>query len=188
MNILKSALMATLLFSAAAGAVGLPTSTAPDFSKWASKTLKDAGVNDARVVETKYPFNFTFCRKGSPSLWRYDVMSIEQLNALQQGKTVKPLTEAERTVEVEPSSESCKAASWGQQAAAKSGKAKNCTTTGPNSPVVTGENSVVVINGKTYAPGQSADCGPASTNVSTHGSGSPIVTGAGSKVTIRVDQ
>lgn len=107
MNILKLALMATLLSSAAAGAVGLP---APDFSKWASKTLKDADVNDARVVETKYPFNFTFCRKDSASLWRYNVMSIEQLEALQQGKTVKPLTEAERTVEVEPGSESCKAA------------------------------------------------------------------------------
>lgn len=102
--------MATLMFSAAAGAVGLPASAAPDFSKWASKTLKDAGVKDARVVETQYPFSFTFCRKNSPSLWRYDVMSIEQLNALQQGKTVKPLTEAERMVEVEPGSKLCKAA------------------------------------------------------------------------------
>ncbi|VVP44448.1 hypothetical protein PS880_05020 [Pseudomonas fluorescens] len=51
MNILKSALMATLLFSAAAGAVGLPTSTAPDFSKWAGKTLKDAGVKDGDAVD-----------------------------------------------------------------------------------------------------------------------------------------
>ncbi|NWB99577.1 hypothetical protein HX882_27195 [Pseudomonas gingeri] len=108
MNILKSALMATLLFSAAAGAVGLP---APDFSKWSNKTLTDAGVKDARVVETKYPFNFTFCEKGSASLWRYDVMNVEQLNALQLGKTVKTLTEAERRVVVEPSSSICQAAS-----------------------------------------------------------------------------
>ena len=179
--------MATLLFSAAAVAVGLPTDTAPDFSKWASKTLKDAGFKDSRVVETKYPFNFTFCRKDSPSLWRYDVMSIEQLNALQQGKTVKPLTDAERTVEVEPGSESCKAASRGQQAAAKSGKAQNCTTTGPNSPIVTGENSVVVINGKTFAPRQSADCTPEPNSISTHGAGSPIVTGEGAKVTSVVE-
>ena len=110
MNILKSALMATLLFSAAAGAVGLPVA-APDFSKWASKTLKDAGVEDARVVETKYPFSFTFCRNDSLSLWRYDVMSMEQLDAIKQGKTVKPLTEVERTVEVESGSESCSATS-----------------------------------------------------------------------------
>lgn len=74
------------------------------------------------------------------------------------------------------------------QAAAKSDKTQNCTTTGPNSPIVTGENSVVIINGKTHAPGQNADCASSSTNISTHGAGSPIVTGAGSKVTIHVDQ
>lgn len=111
MNILKTALMATMLVSTVAGAVGLPSSTAPDFSKWASKTLKDKGVTDARVVETKYPFYFTFCRKDSLTLWRYDVMSMEQLNALEQGKTVKPLTEAQRTVQVETDSGSCNVAS-----------------------------------------------------------------------------
>ncbi len=89
----------------------MPGSGEPDFSKWANKTLNDAGVKDARVVETKYPFNFTFCRNDSLTLWRYDLMSIEQLSALQQGKTVKPLTEAERTVEVESPSDSCRAAS-----------------------------------------------------------------------------
>lgn len=98
--------IAVLLVSTTAGATGLP---ATDFSKWASRTLQDAGITDARVVETKYPFSFTFCRKDSPSLWRYDVMSIEQLNALQQGKTVKPLTDAERVIEVDPDSEPCKA-------------------------------------------------------------------------------
>lgn len=64
----------------------------------------------------------------------------------------------------------------------------NCTTTGPDSPIVTGENSVVAINGKTYASGQTADCAPASVNVSTHGVGSPIVTGAGAKVIIHTDR
>ncbi|WP_434598604.1 hypothetical protein M1D58_27420 (plasmid) [Pseudomonas sp. R4-76] len=65
--------------------------------------------------------------------------------------------------------------------------AHNCQTTGANSPIVTGENSVVVINGKTYAPGQSSDCAPGSTNISTHGAGSPIVTGAGAKVSVHVE-
>lgn len=111
LNILKTALMATMLVSTAAGAVGQPTSNAPDFSKWASKTLREKGVNDARVVETTYPFYFTFCRKDSLTLWRYDVMSIEQINATQQGKIVKPLTEAQRTVQVETDSASCNAAS-----------------------------------------------------------------------------
>lgn len=111
MNVLKIALTATMLVSTFAGAVGLPTSKAPDFTKWADKTLKDAGISDARVIETHYPFNFTFCEKGSASLWRYDVMNVEQLNALQQGKSVKPLTEAERRVEVEQGSSACQAAS-----------------------------------------------------------------------------
>lgn len=74
------------------------------------------------------------------------------------------------------------------QHAAKSAQAHNCTTTGPNSPIVTGENSVVVISGKTYASGQNADCVPGSATISTHGAGSPIVTGAGAKVTSTVDR
>ncbi|EMO9521352.1 TPA: hypothetical protein ACXI4C_004252 [Pseudomonas aeruginosa] len=74
------------------------------------------------------------------------------------------------------------------QQAAKSAEAHNCTTTGPNSPIVTGENSVVVINGKTYAPGQNADCVPGATKISTHGAGSPIVTGAGARVTSTVER
>lgn len=69
-----------------------------------------------------------------------------------------------------------------------SGNTHNCMTIGPDSPIVTGESSVVVINGKTYAPGLSAGCVPASTSVSTHGIGSPIVTGAGSKVIIHTDR
>ncbi|HFE9059109.1 TPA: hypothetical protein ACGASF_006721, partial [Pseudomonas aeruginosa] len=47
--------------------------------------------------------------------------------------------------------------------------AQNCTTTGPDSPIVVGENSVVVIDGKTYSAGQSADCMSGSGNLSTHG-------------------
>jgi hypothetical protein len=64
----------------------------------------------------------------------------------------------------------------------------NCVTTGPNSPIVVGANSVVVINGKTYASGQGTDCAPSSINISTHGANSPIVTGAGSKVVIKTER
>lgn len=74
------------------------------------------------------------------------------------------------------------------QHAAKPDQARNCTTTGPSSPIVTGEKSVVVINGKTYTSSESSDCAPASTNVSTQGVGSPIVTGAGAKVIIHTDR
>ncbi|HDS1721747.1 hypothetical protein NPS53_09555 [Pseudomonas putida] len=73
------------------------------------------------------------------------------------------------------------------QAVVKSaGVERNCITTGPNSPIVTGENSVVVIDGKTYTAGQGADCAPASSSISTLGVSSPIVTGAGAKVTSSV--
>lgn len=68
------------------------------------------------------------------------------------------------------------------------GGARTCVTTGPSSPIVTGKNSVVAIDGKAYAAGQSDGCAAASTNITTHGVGSPIVTGAGSKVTIHVEQ
>lgn len=63
-----------------------------------------------------------------------------------------------------------------------------CVTTGPNSPIVTGSNSEVVINGKVYAPGQSANCPPESGSISTHGANSPIIMGAGSKVIIHSDR
>lgn len=106
MNILKATIIATLLVSTAAGATGLP---APDFSKWASKTLQDEGITDAQVVETKYPFSFTYCRKDSLTLWRYDVMSAEQIAALKEGRIVKPV--AQKMEVVERDSNSCKAAS-----------------------------------------------------------------------------
>lgn len=66
--------------------------------------------------------------------------------------------------------------------------AHNCVTTGADSPIVVGENSAVVINGKTYTPGQNADCLPASNNLSTHGVNSPIVTGKGSTVIIHTER
>lgn len=64
----------------------------------------------------------------------------------------------------------------------------NCVTTGPNSPIVVGANSVVVIDGKAYASGQSTDCAPSSNNISTYGANSPIITGVGSKVVIKTEQ
>lgn len=109
MNFLNSALMVTMFFSIAAGAVDLPTSNAPDFSQWASNTLQKEGITGAQVVETKYPFSFTYCSKDSLTLWRYDVMSAEQIVALKEGRIVKPVTE--KRVAVERNSESCKAAS-----------------------------------------------------------------------------
>lgn len=96
----------TILVSGIAGATGIP---APDYSKWARETLKDSGIKDAVVVDAKYPFNFTFCKNGSLTLRRYNVMSSDHLNEILDGKTTQPLTQAETTVKVEEGSESCKA-------------------------------------------------------------------------------
>lgn len=106
MNILKATIIAILLVSTTAGATGLPP---PDFSKWASKTLQDDGITGAKVVETQYPFSFTYCRKDSLTLWRYEVMSAEQIAALKEGKIVKPVTQKMEVVERD--SNSCKAES-----------------------------------------------------------------------------
>ena len=76
--------------------------------------------------------------------------------------------------------------SAGQAVVPSAGVESNCSTTGPNSPIVSGENSVVVIDGKTYTAGQGAGCAPASSSISTYGVSSPIVTGAGAKVTSSV--
>lgn len=104
MNILKASVFAALLISGTALA-GIPV---PDFSLWAKATLQDKGIEDARVIETKYPFHFTYCNKDSLTLWRYDVMSSEHLEAIRSGKAVKPLSEVERTVALETDSASCK--------------------------------------------------------------------------------
>ncbi len=100
--LIRGGLVALLFASNNAGATGMP-----DFSKWAYKTLNDNGITDAKVVETHYPFSFTYCRQGNLTLWRYEEMSTAQLEALQQGKTVQPRTPGEKTVQVESNSSSC---------------------------------------------------------------------------------
>jgi hypothetical protein len=106
LNILKATIIAALLVSGTANATGLPP---PDFSKWASNTLHRDGITDAKVIETKYPFSFTYCLKDSATLWRYDEMSAEQIAALKEGRIAKPATQ--KSVAVERDSDSCKAAS-----------------------------------------------------------------------------
>lgn len=107
MRVLICTLAATVL-TPAAGAVGLPVP--PDFTKWADKSLRDAGIIDAKVIKTEYPLSFTYCELGSSSLRRYTVISPEELDALQQGKPRTPIAEAERRAVVKPASPACSAA------------------------------------------------------------------------------
>lgn len=105
MNYRQPALISAILFSLA------PTTASaepPDFSKWANNELKKNGFIDATLVETGYPKNFTFCQKGSTTLWRYDVMSPLHLQAVAEGKVIKPLTKQDRTIAVEDNSPACK--------------------------------------------------------------------------------
>ncbi|MGV8675541.1 hypothetical protein ACV356_20390 [Pseudomonas aeruginosa] len=97
--------MSTILFSLAPT---FASAEPPDFSKWANNELSKVGFMNARVVETGYPKNFTFCQEGSTTLWRYDVMSPIHLRAIAEGKIAKPLTRQERTVAVEENSAACK--------------------------------------------------------------------------------
>lgn len=101
MKTLQAFCATALLVCTAAAATGIP---APDFSIWARKTLKDDGIT-GHVVETNYPYSFTFCQEGSNTLWRRDVMSVEHLEAVRQGKIVKAV---EKMVALEESSQSCK--------------------------------------------------------------------------------
>ncbi|MEA9996453.1 hypothetical protein QN383_18640 [Pseudomonas sp. AA4] len=86
------------------------TDTASDLSKLASKTLQVDGITDAQIVEVmktnpQYsPFIFTYCRKGSPSLWRYEVISSDGPASRRGVRTVKS-----QAVVID--SESCKAES-----------------------------------------------------------------------------
>lgn len=108
MKIHKLCLMATLLASACANAAPVP---GLDFEKWARYELKNEGITDAQIVETQYPFNFTYCRKGSATLWRFTRMSQEQLAALSKGQTVNAVPADQRSVAIESDSASCKVAS-----------------------------------------------------------------------------
>ena len=105
MKYLKAVLISAMLVPLAPN---IASAEPPDFSKWANKELSKVGFTNARVVETGYPKNFTFCQEGSTTLWRYDVMSPVHLQAIAEGKIAKPLTREDRTVAVEEDSAACK--------------------------------------------------------------------------------
>lgn len=104
MKLSKLLFPALALVSSTAGAVGIG---APDFSAWARNTLEKEHIADARVVETKYPFSFTFCRKGSSTLWQYEAMSAAEIKALSQGKTTTSVRQQQNPIQVEANSTAC---------------------------------------------------------------------------------
>jgi hypothetical protein len=49
-----------------------------DFTRSAAETLKKRGINDACIVAASNPKTFTYCREGSPTLWKYQALDLEQ--------------------------------------------------------------------------------------------------------------
>ncbi|MCF5371965.1 hypothetical protein [Pseudomonas syringae] len=94
---MKSRLSLTtmVLLSLASVAQAGQTDRASHLSNLAIKTLQVDGITNAQIVEVMKsnppysPFIFTYCRKGSPSLWRYEVISSDGPASHRGGRTVK---------------------------------------------------------------------------------------------------
>lgn len=103
-------LFSLILLSLASAAQAGQSDTASELSTLASKTLQVDGITDARIVEVMKtnppfsPFVFTYCRKDSPSLWRYEVISSDRPDSLHGSRVAKS-----QAVVID--SESCKAGS-----------------------------------------------------------------------------
>lgn len=72
----------------------------------ASRTLQVDGINGSKVVEileAETPFVFTYCRPGSPALWKHEVISLDAPD--------KPIaaTKVTKDMAVENDSEHCRA-------------------------------------------------------------------------------
>lgn len=92
MNTAKSILKATIAIVLSASAIAAESSdkTEKDMIT-ARNVLKVDGIENARVVEildSKNPFIFTYCRKGSTSLWRYEVSGSEAPDVREIGARV----------------------------------------------------------------------------------------------------
>lgn len=107
MKALRICVIATMFASGLANATGLPTKI--DFSAWSLGVLKQDGITDARIIESS-PLSFTYCRKDSATLWRYNVLSAKQLEALKRGENAEPEPSAQKSEEVERDSKACSAA------------------------------------------------------------------------------
>lgn len=111
MKALRICVIATLFASGLANATGLPAKIdfSAYFTAWSLGVLKQDGITDARIVESS-PLSFTYCRKDSATLWRYNVLSAKQLDALKRGENAEPEPLAQKSEEIERDSKACKAA------------------------------------------------------------------------------
>ncbi|MGF6110357.1 MULTISPECIES: hypothetical protein [Pseudomonas] len=106
MNISTSFAMSSLLFSLAASATGIIPVFDLDFTRTATTTLQKLGINDACIISASNPDAFTYCREGSSTLWKYQVLDLEQQAAMQMGE-MRPSTGYHRITVVQLNSTAC---------------------------------------------------------------------------------
>ncbi|MNM85545.1 hypothetical protein D3C81_976670 [compost metagenome] len=106
MNISATCLLISLLVSVAVSATGVTSVFDLGFTRSATQTLKKLDINDAGIIAVSSPAAFTFCRKGSSTLWNYQALDLEQQAAIQIGQK-GPLTDYQRITVAQVDSAAC---------------------------------------------------------------------------------
>ncbi len=96
----------SLLVSVAASATGIIPVLDLDFTRSAAETLKKRGINDACIIAASNPKTFTYCREGSPTLWKYQTLDLEQQSAILNGEK-RHLTDYGQITVAEADSAAC---------------------------------------------------------------------------------
>ena len=106
LNISAICLLSSLLVSVAASASGVTPLFDLDFTRSATQTLKEMGINDACIIAVSSPAAFTYCREGSSTLWKYQVLDLEQQAVIQIGQQ-RSSADYQRITVVEVDSVAC---------------------------------------------------------------------------------
>lgn len=107
LNISAICLLSSLLVAVAASATGVTSVFDLGFTRSATETLKKLDINDAFNIAVSSPAVFTFCRKGSSTLWKYQALDLEQQAAIQVGQK-RSLTDYQRITVAQVDSVACK--------------------------------------------------------------------------------
>lgn len=78
MKISSLYLLGSLWICAGACATGIIPVLELDFTTSATETLKKHGIHDACIIAAANPSAFTYCREGSPTLWKYQALDLDQ--------------------------------------------------------------------------------------------------------------
>ncbi|WP_317850762.1 hypothetical protein [Pseudomonas sp. A-B-19] len=87
LNISVICLLSSLLVAVAASATGITSIFDLGFTRSATETLKKLDINDAFIIAVSSPAAFTFCRNGSSTLWKYQVLDLEAATQIGQKRS-----------------------------------------------------------------------------------------------------